>query len=333
MQSEESLTINAGIESRELPDMQPIVSVPEEPYVTIILNGLNIVNCPLGGEIEEPISAANLNGSKGSMYFHILASTVYELKDRYRVEFEFEGHERRKFQLPFGNLTEEEQEIDGATCVPFTPISVHIQCRLLDPSEYTYSVEESRFTADVVSLLRSSGLNSYGGSLASALLQNYAKHLYHYKDVVIDKYEGSWHQYLNSNPSVFNVFQKKEEEIAQHNLSPYIKPHEVRVVLVEQKDSMAIDQRIAESWKYHEKSLIDNLTRTFSNLPEGMDQREVMDCLENSEHFLHFISPSFSTLYRFLVLHRDIFSWTKHDFLPLCVGLADGERKGEPLDQ
>eukprot|EP01060_Flectonema_neradi_P006255 TRINITY_DN1418_c6_g1_i1.p1 TRINITY_DN1418_c6_g1~~TRINITY_DN1418_c6_g1_i1.p1 ORF type:complete len:358 (+),score=46.37 TRINITY_DN1418_c6_g1_i1:76-1074(+) len=331
MHSEGNLRISADedIDERELPELQ-ILSVPEEPYVTVILNGLTIINCTLGGDLEEPLSAVSLNGSRGASYFHILASTAFEIKGMYRVELEFLGPDGTH-EFPFGNLTEENSELCGAVCIPFNPTSVRMSCRKLEPSEYSHSVDESRFTDDVVSLLRS-GLNSFGGSLASALLQNYAKHLYHYKSVVVKKYEGSWHQYLNNNKHVFNVFQKKEDEIAQQGLSPYIKPHEVRVVLVEQEDWMEVDQRIAEKWRYHEKSLISNLTDTFKDLTEGMDQRAVMDCLEDNEHFLHFISPSFSTLYRFLVQHRDIFTWTKHEHLPLCVGLADPERQGEPLD-
>ncbi|KAJ9463742.1 hypothetical protein DIPPA_07770 [Diplonema papillatum] len=320
---------------------------PSAPFVTVILNGKMAINAVLGGVTSERMFPIQINGSNNGVLVHTTASCpcrvgadkVYKIEVTFRARSEDgEAAAGGEASLLLGFITRDASHVSGAVSLPFIPQIVDVYA--FEAPE-ALDTNELKFTADVVGIFRSQTLNPGAGSLPSALTQNYSKHLPQYKAVVVDKYQSSWHQYLKANADTFWVFQLSEDEIEAHRLAPHVKPHEVRVAIRQAARGglddggaamatiLAADREIASSSAQHERKLIEYLKSILDGVPEGMDQRVVMDHLERNEDFLHFISPSYSTLYRFLVQQRDTFAWTNHDLLPMCVGLSRGVRKGE----
>eukprot|EP01059_Diplonema_ambulator_P036075 TRINITY_DN8838_c1_g1_i1.p1 TRINITY_DN8838_c1_g1~~TRINITY_DN8838_c1_g1_i1.p1 ORF type:complete len:377 (+),score=112.60 TRINITY_DN8838_c1_g1_i1:103-1233(+) len=312
--------------------VQPPKVEVEEPcsdeYMTVMLNGVMCFNVGFGEKVVKKgdFRKVQVNGDNNGLYLQVSVSTPFAVKGFIKVDLRFVGGNESR-EVFVGYLTAERGYLKTSIYLPFLPTTIDISTEYTSGEDDT---DEINFTNDVIRyILKSPTLNPGLGSLPSAFTQNHAKHLPQYTSVITKKYNSSWHKYLKANSEHFAVFHFSEAECLVKGIYPYVKAHEVRVALASQTDVLEVDSRIARESEAHEKALTEHLKSVLDGMEEGMDQRDVMDHISQNDDFLYFVSPSISTLQRFLVKQRDTFVWTTHKDLPRCIGLARGSRMSE----
>eukprot|EP01062_Namystynia_karyoxenos_P060140 TRINITY_DN51633_c0_g1_i1.p1 TRINITY_DN51633_c0_g1~~TRINITY_DN51633_c0_g1_i1.p1 ORF type:complete len:490 (+),score=148.92 TRINITY_DN51633_c0_g1_i1:98-1471(+) len=314
--------------------------LPPSEGVQVTINGIAAFRVPFGGEMSVLLTPSlRVNGDGTALYAHCIAcSQMRQLKEALqerggeaaavRVVLSFRGTdpaERRDVVL--GYLSQQMRHCAVRDFIPFLPTCVTARCLF---HAAVGDADEERFKRGMVHLFTNRIINPHGGSMPSALLQNHARELPLYEAVIGEKYAGQWHRFLRAHPAEYHVFQMTTDDIAREGLHPFISPREVRVALLGDDGPagiLALDHVGAQALREREARMLATLRGALENQPEGVDQRELLDKLCDEPSFLQFLRPSFSTLARFLTIHKHRFVWSQRPGMPPTVGLARGDRR------
>eukprot|EP01059_Diplonema_ambulator_P033750 TRINITY_DN7205_c0_g2_i1.p1 TRINITY_DN7205_c0_g2~~TRINITY_DN7205_c0_g2_i1.p1 ORF type:complete len:666 (+),score=160.43 TRINITY_DN7205_c0_g2_i1:212-2209(+) len=183
--------------------------------------------------------------------------------------------------------------------------------------------EVEAFIDEIKEVFYSPTVNPRGGSLQLSTVAEHVKETCpaSYHKLVDIAYDGNFQDMILAHPDTFLVFQFSDKEIESRGLDAG-SAREVRVALTlhEKQGCKAVNTQKESSQRETEKQLILKLEEILHE--RDYDQRELLDIVAKDTKLLFFLSPSFSTLMRFLSKHRDTFAWTTHPDKPTSIGLV-----------
>eukprot|EP01059_Diplonema_ambulator_P015600 TRINITY_DN26769_c0_g1_i1.p1 TRINITY_DN26769_c0_g1~~TRINITY_DN26769_c0_g1_i1.p1 ORF type:complete len:415 (+),score=138.73 TRINITY_DN26769_c0_g1_i1:38-1246(+) len=306
------------------------------PFVTLLMNGNCVVRSPFPEgtgsvmEVETDVPGTlRINSDGMSLYLHMVACTASTLDMDVHVSIRLiDETTDAEEEVHVGTLGKDVEKCSSVDFVPFVPTRAVLV--LSSVPEDRNDLVEKKFVASLVEVLRSPALNPGQGSMSAAVLQNHAKCLPLYKDIVEKAYGGCWLQFLKQHEEVMDVLQLSEAEINTMELCPLVKVGEPRVVLCG-TDWKTLDAKRARQHRDREQALLKHLIDMFSSSNECLTQQELMEILCDDEDFLFFVQPSLAAVGRFIMQHKDTFAWPTHPSISCTTGLRRGRSGEVPL--
>eukprot|EP01064_Diplonema_japonicum_P019779 TRINITY_DN2860_c0_g1_i1.p1 TRINITY_DN2860_c0_g1~~TRINITY_DN2860_c0_g1_i1.p1 ORF type:complete len:715 (+),score=109.73 TRINITY_DN2860_c0_g1_i1:70-2145(+) len=306
------------------------------PFITCSLNGISIIQLTLPSvehtaasvtSIVKPMSMANPRKMPEGKYFLqtvvVLPSIFLSSKLSWVVVLKLANSNSEKL-IDIGTISKENSDVFLETELDFEPETAILTAthnavigqKKLDP-------EVESFIDEIKDIFYSATVNPRGGSLQLSTVSDHIKTncSTQYHKLVEIGYKGDFQAMILDHPDTFLVFQFSDKEIESRGLDQG-SAKEVRVALTlhEKQGCKAVNTQKESNQRETEKQLISKLEEILHD--RDYDQRELLDIVARDPKLLFFLSPSFSTLMRFLSKHRDIFAWTTHPDKPTSIGLV-----------
>eukprot|EP01060_Flectonema_neradi_P015777 TRINITY_DN22424_c0_g1_i1.p1 TRINITY_DN22424_c0_g1~~TRINITY_DN22424_c0_g1_i1.p1 ORF type:complete len:402 (+),score=37.00 TRINITY_DN22424_c0_g1_i1:65-1270(+) len=296
---------------------------------TVLLNGLQLINCPLpeNGKHStvrvQALGSTDTLGTCGGAILDLLFTATGGVPPA-------EGHE---FQAQL--MVESECGCKNIKLGAIRTLgeNVHISRYTKGaPQWFTLTVShipvlpttvpaEEQFVAEIREALDDPITNKHRGSVSQVILNNRAKSSPLYAEVVGKLYNGMWLEFLMSHSNDFSLFRYSPQEIRDLGLSPHIKRSDVRVCSAA-RDASTIseaDQRAEAERKSAEEST--RLAVKMELSAGEVTQGQLLQRLKGHKGFASTLYPTLTLLLRFLGRHKDTFIWTSSPDQPTSIGL------------
>ena len=301
-------------ENDEIPQQQ-------RPFATVMLNGCQIITCPLPDE-GTTTTEADITGE----LMEVLCETGMQLvttilspniipKDNtlWRGTLLLDG----THCIELGSVVTRRQNVVRSEYLPTCPMSVQFSMHneKIDPTMRTTTDSEEQLITLVKKILEDPELNPRRGALPSRSVESKAKEHSVYFDV-IGNTESDWVTFIRRHNQIFNLFQYSEQEIRDRQMEGVNLIDELRIVLLSTERV-----QLSEQEDEVDEELVEFLKELLSE--RDMSYHEVLAAISEKEKFVFTLAPAFSLLMRFLNRHRDLFCWTTDPAAPTRVSLAD----------
>eukprot|EP01065_Artemidia_motanka_P041156 TRINITY_DN5284_c4_g1_i1.p1 TRINITY_DN5284_c4_g1~~TRINITY_DN5284_c4_g1_i1.p1 ORF type:complete len:733 (+),score=229.05 TRINITY_DN5284_c4_g1_i1:82-2280(+) len=303
------------------------LEVARPPFVAVLLNGTHRAELalPEQGEATHELVPAGLY-SDGPLEVQIVAmmpSVFIPAEAKWRVVLTFHSPRHRN-DVELGEFSAE--HTDSVTGVKLQEHPTRIQLKavqLAQDADASTDPCEAKLLEALKSIFNRPDVNPRGGSLAVSVLRRHLREPDH-SDALgylnAGRWQGNLEVFLADFPNVFLVFSLTAKEIESRGLD--CEPHEPRaaLTLAERRSCKAVDSIDQGGKQEVERRLLRRVEELLRE--RDYEQRDLLDKLAEVDEFLFYLSPSFSTLMRFLAKHKEIFAWTTHPDKPTQIGLA-----------
>eukprot|EP01062_Namystynia_karyoxenos_P022826 TRINITY_DN1877_c0_g1_i1.p1 TRINITY_DN1877_c0_g1~~TRINITY_DN1877_c0_g1_i1.p1 ORF type:complete len:919 (+),score=243.61 TRINITY_DN1877_c0_g1_i1:95-2851(+) len=311
------------------------------PFVSVVLNGMESLQVILPDEDADPV--AEVEQSTLLVTSVPTSVQVVATMPSVFVPDKLKWKVTVSFKTPKGCVEAPLGVISIYRCDAVTEVTLNEQPNrvVLRAEREPYEeedqgdLEEESLIAFLKTVFNNPDINPRGGSLALGVLSKHAREKApDTLQSVLDgeAYEGSLEKFLREHSDTFFVYNLRSKEIESRGLGDCCEPEQTRVALTlhERQGCKAVDCVEPEGKQRDvEKRLLARMEQLLSE--RDYEQRDLLDQLAQVPEFLFCLSPSFSTLMRFLSKHKDKFAWTTHPDLPTRIGLAS-ELKPRPGD-
>eukprot|EP01059_Diplonema_ambulator_P007782 TRINITY_DN17276_c0_g1_i1.p1 TRINITY_DN17276_c0_g1~~TRINITY_DN17276_c0_g1_i1.p1 ORF type:complete len:359 (+),score=62.28 TRINITY_DN17276_c0_g1_i1:41-1117(+) len=333
----------------------------QEPFATLMLNGVQCIRCNLPDDFGEvPFAEAEVSDALkevlvagGLVLQTVLLSPNVVPKENIKWRGELMVDEVSCIDL--GCIRTRRESSSVAEPLPAFPekLLFRLTCEVIDPTRRITTTSENHLIQKIKEILEDDDVNPRRGALPSRIVEEKAKEHPAYNKV-IGVVEPTWAEFIKRHKTIFNVFQYSEQEIKDRKMGAIGMIDEMRIVLRPQEriqlseqeikdrkmgaigmiDEMRIVLRPQERIQLSEQEteVETRLTEYLKELLKGgdLEYHEILIQISCDPEFVFYLAPSFSLLMRFLNRHRDIFSWTTDPGCPTRVSMATPTNQKAP---
>eukprot|EP01060_Flectonema_neradi_P016982 TRINITY_DN2363_c2_g3_i1.p1 TRINITY_DN2363_c2_g3~~TRINITY_DN2363_c2_g3_i1.p1 ORF type:complete len:604 (+),score=130.61 TRINITY_DN2363_c2_g3_i1:63-1814(+) len=309
-------------------------------FCTAVINGQHAIQLrlPKSGFTSSPRQPAFVKAIRNKVKINVVLPLIFldkSLSWNINVTL-LDSIKGKSLTIKVGNLSKKSSMLTAESPITFNPTEAFVEADFKSTTSETDPIE-AKFVESVKQVLRDPDVNPRGGSLQLSVVEGHVRSMFDNFEIITKKY-GNFREAIRRYPEAFLRFQISDKEIESRGLDDSAREERIALTLTEKRGCNAVDNQRPAVTSEAELNLINTMKTLLKE--RDRDQRELLNILLQNPRFLPFLSPSFSSLMRFLSRHKDIFAWTTHPDKPTFIGLLGclnrprlPEKKPAPVPQ